>query len=81
VDAIRGIEAILMESELKSKVAHQHAHPAYLLWAPGLLWRILAKLPPFFAPGFRHWSNPSDSRLIADAVDQVYGEPRVLHST
>ena len=81
VDAIRGIETILMESESQLKPAQRRAHSAYLLWSPGLLWRVLAKLPRFFAPAFRHWSDRSDSRLIAAAVDRVYDEARNPHST
>jgi len=80
VDAIRGIEAILMESEPGSEPAHRRAHSAYLLWSPGLLWRVFSKIPRFFAPGFRHWSNRSDSQLISAAVGRVYDESRLLHS-
>jgi hypothetical protein len=81
VDAIRGIEAILMESEPESDPAHRRAHSAYLLSSPGLLWRVLAKLPRFFVPGFRHWSNQGDTQLISDAVDRVYDESSLLPST
>ena len=70
--AIRRIEDVLMEEEPAPTREKRRARTRYMLSSPGLARRVLAKLPRFFAPGFRHWADPRDRQLIARGVERVY---------
>jgi hypothetical protein len=43
-----------------------------MLRTPGLLWKVVARLPGSFAPGFKHWADPHDRTLIERAEERVY---------
>ena len=70
--AIRRIERALLKAEPAPTQEMQRARTRYMLASPGLAWRVLGKLPRFFAPGFRHWADRRDQQLIAHGVERVY---------
>lgn len=71
--AVHRIEEILLEGDaVPTSSAQRRAYRRYLFRTPGLVWRVLAKVPRFFAPGFRHWSDARDRELIAHGLDGVH---------
>ena len=70
--AIQRIEDVLLEAEPTPTREMRRARIRYMLSSPGLAWQVLAKLPRFFAPGFRHWADPRDEQLIARGVERIY---------
>lgn len=74
IKAIRKIQGVLMEDEPDPTREELRAHAFYMLVSPGLIWRVLAKLPRFFTLGFRHWVDPLDRQLIVRGIERVYAE-------
>jgi predicted metal-dependent hydrolase len=70
--ALRRAESILMRGEPRPSSDERRAHARYMLRTPGLLWKVVARLPGFFAPGFKHWADPHDRTLIERAEERVY---------
>jgi predicted metal-dependent hydrolase len=71
--ALRRAEAQLLRSDRAPQPRDRRAHALYMFWSPGLVWKVLGKLPRFLAPGFQHWQDPIDRELIAEAEARVYG--------
>lgn len=72
VMAIQQIKAVLAEGEPDPTREELRAQARYMLVSPGLVWRVLAKLPRFFALSFRHWADPIDRQLITRGIDRAY---------
>jgi predicted metal-dependent hydrolase len=77
VTAISRVETIMLQSDPALTAAQRQAHRRYLFGRPGLAWRVALKLPRFFAPGFRHWSNAHDHALIKHGLERVYSTASV----
>jgi predicted metal-dependent hydrolase len=70
--ALRSAETHLHPSEPQPDAADRRAHTLYMFWSPGLVWKVLGKLPRFLAPAFEHWQDPLDRALIDAAEARVY---------
>lgn len=76
VRSIGKIEAVLLENEQDVSGAARFEHLKYLFGTPGLAWQVAVRLPRFFAPGFRHWSDRADLGLIETGLERVYAPTR-----
>jgi predicted metal-dependent hydrolase len=68
---ISRMEAVLLERERSIASGARVEHWRYLYVSPGLLRRVGAKLPRFFGPAFRYWSDPADVRLIEWGLGRI----------
>lgn len=65
------MQGVLLESEPSTPATARLEHLGYLYVSPGLLRNIAMKIPRFFAPGFQHWSDAADRRLIEQGLARI----------
>lgn len=65
------MQRVLLENEGPIPLAARLDHLQYMYASPGLLRRIVARLPRFFTPGFRHWSDAADLLLIERGLSRI----------
>lgn len=75
------MQGVLMENEPSIPFSARLDHLRYLYVSPGLLRRIVMRLPLFFAPGFRHWDDAADIRLIEQGLERISASAVVREAT